>query len=79
MIIVTKKTSNNNICQPVYISTRGYGRFSYRMRYLVLLYWYWLKATNTNVAIGKYAIGRTPVFKRKTSAFLKIVKTAQQS
>jgi len=38
-----------------------------------------LKATNTDIAIGKYAIGQTPVFTRKTSAFMKIVKMAQQS
>jgi len=38
-----------------------------------------LKATNADIAIGKYPIGQTPSFKRKTLAFLKIVKMAQQS
>jgi len=38
-----------------------------------------LKSTNTDIAIGKYPIGQTPFFKRKTSAFLKMVKMAQPS
>jgi len=38
-----------------------------------------LIATNTDKAIGKYPISQTPSFMRKTSAFLKIVKMAQQS
>jgi len=38
-----------------------------------------LKATNIDIAIRKYPIGQTPFFKRKTSAFSKIVKTVQQS
>jgi len=28
----------------------------------VLLYWYWLKAANTDIAIRKYPIGQTPFF-----------------
>jgi len=36
-----------------------------------------LKATDTDIASGKYPIGQTP--RRKTSTFLKIVKMAQQS
>jgi len=35
--------------------------------------------TNANIDIGKYPIGQTPFFRRKTSAILKIVKMAQQS
>jgi len=38
-----------------------------------------LKATNIDIAIGKYPLGQTPFFKRKTSNFLKIVKLAQQN
>jgi len=38
-----------------------------------------LKATNTDIAIGKYAIGQTPFFRRKTPAFFNLVKMAQQS
>jgi len=33
-----------------------------------------LKATNTHTAMRKCPIGQTPCFKRKTSAFLKVVK-----
>jgi len=35
-----------------------------------------LEATNTDIAIRTYPISQTPFFKRKTSAFLKIVKIA---
>jgi len=38
-----------------------------------------LKATNADIVIGKYPIGQIPFFKRKTSAFLKIVEMAQPS
>jgi len=38
-----------------------------------------LKATNTDIAIGKYPIGQTPILKGKNSASLKILKTAQTS
>jgi len=38
-----------------------------------------LKATSTDIAIGKYPICQTPSFKRKTSAFLKIVKMSESS
>jgi len=48
MINVTKRTSRNKICQPVYISTQGFVCFLYSMHYLVLFYGYWLKATNSD-------------------------------
>jgi len=38
-----------------------------------------LKATSADIAIGKYPVGQTPSFKRKTSALLKIVKMVQKS
>jgi len=38
-----------------------------------------LKATNTDIAIGKYLIGRTLFLKGKTSVSLKILKMVQQS
>jgi len=34
MINGTKRTSSNDICQPVYISTRGFRCFSYSLRRL---------------------------------------------
>jgi len=36
-----------------------------------------LEATNTDTAIRTYPISQTPFFKRKTSAFLKIVNMAE--
>ena len=64
-----KKTPSNNICQPVHISTRGVGRFSYSVHYLVLLNWYWSKATNTDITIGRYPIGQTPFFQDEDFSF----------
>jgi len=29
-----------------------------------------LKASNTDIAIGKYSIGQTPIFKKKKSSYL---------
>jgi len=37
-----------------------------------------LKATNTDIAIGKYPIGQSPFFKRKIIQLLKKIKMAQQ-
>jgi len=35
-----KRTSSNDICQPVSISTRAFARFVDSMRYMVLLHWF---------------------------------------
>jgi len=35
------------------------------MSWFVSLYLYWLKATNADIAIAKYVIGRTPFIKEK--------------
>jgi len=40
------------------------------MHWLVLLYLCWLKATNTDIAIGEYLIGWTPFLKDEKLKFL---------
>ena len=40
------------------------------MQYFVLLYLCWLKAADTDRAIGKYQIGRMPFLKDKKLHFL---------
>jgi len=40
------------------------------MHYFVLLYLCWLKATDTDIAIGKYLTCRTQFFKDETLQFL---------
>jgi len=35
-----------------------------------------LKATNTDIPIGKYLIGRTPRFKEENFSFFKVTKNA---
>jgi len=37
---------------------------------ILLLYCYWLKATNTDIAIGKFPIRQTQIFKEKKSQLL---------
>jgi len=44
------------------------------MHYLVLSYLCWLKATNTDRAIGKYLIGRT-LFLNSLAAGLRDIRT----
>jgi len=64
MSSVIRETSNNHICQPIYISTSKFYDFSRMcsMRLFVLLFFYWLKATDTYTAIEKYPIDQTTFF-----------------
>jgi len=64
------------------VNTRGILEFSRisSIQYFVLLYLCWLKATNTDIATGKYLIGRNSNSQTgKTSVSLKMLIMDQQS
>jgi len=73
MSSVKKVTSSNNICKSLGMSTRMefWTYLVYHsMHWFVLLYLCWLTATDTDRAIGKYLIDRTPFLKDEKRQFL---------
>jgi len=58
---MTNVTASNDMCQHIYINMQCFGRFVYSLISLIVLILILVK----RIAIGKYPIGQTPVFKEK--------------